>query len=395
MKSFLTNLVVAIVGIAVLVGVIFYWSEMRGVWPAVNPPPSEKTEDAVSEPNPAKNTTGLPLKLPDGFSISVFAKDLPGARVIVFDSLNNMWVSRTSEGAVTLLEVQDGAVKNQSDIFRNLRKPHGLAFEDFILYIAEEHRVSRVGTYTEDSLHKIADLPTQGGGHFTRTLGFGPDGRLYVSVGSSCNVCNEGDLRRAAIYSMKPDGSDFKLFAKGLRNTVFFTWSYLDGRMWGTDMGRDYLGDNLPPEEINILQEGKNYGWPICYGNKINDRNFDKNQYIRDPCEDTEAPQVEMPAHSAPLGLAFVPEEGWPEDYWHDLIVAFHGSWNRSEPTGYKLVRVKLDSKGNFEGIEDFITGWLQRDDVLGRPVDVIFYNRALFVSDDKAGVIYKITYQP
>ena len=389
-NSTLKNLGITIVGVAVLAGILFYWQNLRGVRPAVNPP----AETDLKNDTP-QNTTGMPLKLPDGFSIEIFAKGLPGARVMAFDGSGNMWVSRTSAGVITQLEMKDGRVIAQHDIFRNLRKPHGLAFDyrtPGLLYFAEENKITRVTLNSDDPGQKIADLPS-GGGHFTRTLGFGPeDLRLYVSIGSSCNVCNEGDLRRAAVYSMNPDGSDFKKFASGLRNTVFFTWSYVDGRMWGTDMGRDNLGDNLPPEDYNILAEGEYYGWPICYGNKVNDRNFDKNQYIRDPCQDSEAPKVEMPAHSAPLGLAFVPEEGWPEDYWHDLIVAFHGSWNRSDPTGYKLVRVKLDSKGNFEEFEDFITGWLQGNTVLGRPVDVVFYNRGLYVSDDKSGVIYKIT---
>jgi len=237
-------------------------------------------------------------------------------------------------------------------------------------------------------------LPTQGGGHFTRTLKFGPDDRLYVSIGSSCNVCVEKDERRAAIYTLNRDGSDFKKFASGLRNTVFFDWSYVDGRMWGTDMGRDLLGDDIPPDEINILEEGKNYGWPNCFGKNIHDTNFDKNVYIQDPCLDKTPPVVEMQAHSAPLGLAFVPEEGWPEDFWYDLIVAFHGSWNRSVPTGYKLVRIKLDAQGNYEGTEDFVTGWLQGNSALGRPVDILIQSGGtMFVSDDKAGVIYKISY--
>ncbi|MBI3952380.1 MAG: PQQ-dependent sugar dehydrogenase [Candidatus Doudnabacteria bacterium] len=391
MKNFLFNLAVALIAGAALIAAIFYWSNLRGVWPAVKPP-TEKIEDILNKPV-GKNETGMPLKLPDGFSISIFAKDLPGARVLAFDPLNNMWVARTKDGAVALLEIQDGTVRNQNDIFRNLRNPHGLAFDNFALYIAEEHRVSSVAAYSEDSLRKIADLPSEGGGHFTRTLGLGPDGKLYVSIGSSCNVCNEGNPRRAAIYSMSPDGSDFNLFAKGLRNTVFFTWDK-DGRMWGADMGRDLLGDDVPPDEINILEQGKDYGWPICYGKSIHDSNFDKNQYIRDPCSDKASSFIDLQAHSAPLGLAFIPKGFGPADWENDLIVAYHGSWNRSEPTGYKLVRIKLDGRGNYEGTEDFVTGWLQGNNSLGRPVDVIFKGQDMFVSDDKAGVIYKVTYE-
>ena len=182
--------------------------------------------------------------------------------------------------------------------------------------------------------------------------------------------------------------------------------------MWATEMGRDLLGDDIPPDEINIIEEGKNYGWPNCYGKNIHDDNFDKNTYIRNPCMEPfeTGSHVDLQAHSAPLGLAFVPEwgidsnmcfegleaacgGGFPDEYWNDLIVAYHGSWNRTNPTGYKLVRVKMDDYGNSIGVEDFITGWLGPKGVLGRPVDVKFHNGALYVSDDKAGVIYKIEY--
>ena len=393
--------------IAVAAGLIglgvFYWDNLRGIGPVIKSPPQDITDASF-------NTTGLPLSLPPGFSISVFAKDLPGARVVAM-SKDGMWVSQTSKGQISFLGVKDGKVIGQKAILENLRKPHGLAFDLLdpnILYVAEEHQINRFDLSRSASRRttlprpgeglgersKIADLPS-GGGHFTRTIRFGPDGRLYISIGSSCNVCIEKDARRAAIYSMNKDGSDFKLYAKGLRNAVFFDWSYVDGRMWATEMGRDYLGDNLPPDEINIIQEGQNYGWPICYGKNVHDTNFDKNVYIQDPCNDKIGSYVDLQAHSAPLGLAFVPEEGWPEEYWYDLLVAYHGSWNRSEPTGYKVVRIKLDEHGNYEGTEDFITGWLMPEGALGRPVDILTQPGGLmYISDDKAGVIYKVTYR-
>lgn len=374
-------------------------------------PSEDVTEPDLKLPVAGVNETDFPLNVPAGFSISVFADNLPGARVMTRDVFGNFWVSQTGEGVVSLVEVdqETGKAARVSPIFRGLNRPHGLAFHpesDFLLYIAEENGVSRVGTYSSprtiqgivrggDTLHKVVELPS-GGGHFTRTIAFGPDNRLYVSVGSSCNVCEESDDRRAKIFSMMDDGSDFKEFARGLRNTVFFTWSYIDGKMWGTDMGRDNLGDNLPPDEINIIEEGGNYGWPVCYGKNIHDTDFDKNTYIRNPCsEPFEKPaQVEIPAHSAPLGLAFVPEEGWPEDWWYDLVVAYHGSWNRSEKTGYKLTRIKLDAEGNYEGAEDFITGWFSDGEVYGRPVDVrVESGGVMYVTDDKAGLIYKIKY--
>src|SRR3989338_8186111 len=374
---------------------VFYWQNLRGIGPAIKLPAGDIVKEIEATQGPFENRTDFPLKLPDGFSIEIFAKDVPGARVMAFDPFGNMWVSRTSYGAVTMLETENGKVVRQNDIFRNLKKPHGIVFDykfPTMLYVAEEHRISRAPTSSDSGLEKIADLPS-GGGHFTRTIAFGPDDRLYVSIGSSCNVCNEKDDRRAKIFAMNRDGGDFKEFARGLRNAVFFTWSYVDGRMWATEMGRDLLGDDLPPDEINIIEEGKNYGWPNCYGKNIHDVNFDKNTYIRNPCmEPFEAgSHIDIPAHSAPLGLVFVPEEGWPEEYWYNLFVAYHGSWNRSEPTGYKVVRVKLDSRGNYLGTEDFISGWLSNGEASGRPVGLLIQpGGVMYISEDKAGGIYR-----
>ncbi len=416
-------------GVQRLIGVGVYWKNFRGIGPALRDSPQNITE--------VINTTGMPLKLPPGFSIEIFAKDLPGARVMVFDDFGNMWVSRTSEGIVSLLEIgkESGKVNRQDDVFRDLQKPHGLAFDpDFpnVLYIAEEHQVQKIGTYSDDPGEVILELP-RGGGHFTRTLGFGSDKKLYISIGSSCNACQESNPRRATILRHDPKTQITEIFARGLRNSVFFAWHPKTKKIWATEMGRDLLGDDIPPDEINIIDIGgpstdstgspqagsgqnsiPNFGWPNCYGKNIHDTAFDKNTYIRNPCmEPFELPShIDIPAHSAPLGLAFFPKEarlpdgqGWPEEFAGDLLVAYHGSWNRSEPTGYKIVRVKLDTEGNFEGmnstrstdstsspqVEDFITGWLTPEGALGRPVDIVFHQNGIYISDDKAGVIYKV----
>jgi glucose/arabinose dehydrogenase len=393
MKSILAKLIVVVMGGAIIWGILAYGS-MPKVTNNGNQHPIDNSESGGGTSKLDQNTTGLKLALAKGFSIETFAKNLAGARVIARDSFGNFWVSQTSKGTITELEISGSKVKSQNVVFKNLKNPHGLAIDNNVLYIAEETKISKVSLYSEDTLHKIADLPSSGGGHFTRTLGFGPDGRLYVSIGSSCNVCRETDERRAAIYSMNKDGSDFKLYARGLRNTVFFTWSPLDGSMWGTDNGRDLLGDNIPPDEINLLKSGGDYGWPNCYGDNIHDDGFDKNTYIRNPCMEPyeTPPKVNLQAHSAPLGLSFVPEEGWPQEYWYNLIVAFHGSWNRTTPTGYKLVRIRLDSKGSYKGTEDFLTGFLQGTNVSGRPVGVYAEpGGTIYVTDDKAGAIYRI----
>lgn len=379
------------------------------------PPPEDITalipgngeSGAGGTPPPSVNETGMPLKLPPGFSISIFAKDLPGARVMRFDSSGNLWVSRTSQGAVTRLEIRDGRVTRQTDVLTGLRKPHGLAFDHSdptALYLAEEHRLRRFRLSpagAPDQGEELLDLPA-GDGHFTRTIAFGPDDQLYVSVGSSCNVCIEQDERRAAILRYDPKTGQSEIFARGLRNAVFFTWDYVRGQMWATEMGRDWLGDNLPPDEITIVEQDKDYGWPLCYGKNVPDP-FGSER-VPDPCRGKTPSFADLPAHSAPLGLAFIPEEGWPEDYWYDLLVAYHGSWNRSQPTGYKVVRHKFDADGNYEGAEDFITGWLVQErpgefaatGALGRPVDIIVEpGGVMYLSDDKAGVIYRIAWLP
>ncbi|MEK7653949.1 MAG: PQQ-dependent sugar dehydrogenase [Patescibacteria group bacterium] len=367
--------------VAVLVGGYFVWNKYQ-------PTPV---------PAPSSDETVTGMQIPPGFQLDILAKGLSGARVIVQDQFGNFWVSRPSKGVVTTLEMEDGKVRRQVDVFKNMSQPHGLALDPqhpLNLYIAETDKISRVPLYSDGEIEKIADLPG-GGGHSTRTIEFGPDNRLYVSIGSSCNVCHEENQQRAKIFSMNPDGSDLKEFARGLRNTVFFTWSYVDGKMWGTEMGRDLLGDDLPPDEINILTEGRNYGWPNCYGKNIHDDAFDKNTYIRNPCMEPfeAASHIDLQAHSAPLGLVFVPEEGWPEEYWYDLLVSYHGSWNRSEPTGYKIVRLKLDSKGKYSGVEDFITGWIKDGAVSGRPVGLLIQpGGTMYITDDHAGVVYKLS---
>jgi glucose/arabinose dehydrogenase len=404
MKKYIIVVFGSAVVVAAVWGTIVYLPKLvsfvRGVKPVISPPPQSLASLVF-------NSTGLPLTLPPGFSISIFAKNLPDARVMTFDPSGRLVVSLTSEGKVVALPDED--VNHQADrsitVVQGLKNPHGLAFDcqgnaavqQCRLYVADSDQILSFAYDQSTALasdQKTIDTLPSGAGHFTRTIAFGPDGRLYVSTGSSCNVCNEADSRRAAIYSMNKDGSDFRQYAGGLRNSVFFTWSLADGRMWGTEMGRDYLGDDLPPDEINILKVGSNYGWPICYGHNIHDTNFDKNVYIQDPCNGKEPSHIDLPAHSAPLGLAFVPQQGWPQEYQGNLLVAYHGSWNRTTPTGYKIIRIKLDAKGNYLGTEDFITGWLTKDGALGRPVDIITQpGGIMYISDDKIGVIYRVTY--
>jgi len=338
------------------------------------------------------------LKLPDGFHIAVFA-EAASARMMVFSPGGALLVSEPDEGKVVALPdpKRTGKAERSVDVFTGLTEPHGLAFYKGKLYIAENSRV-RNYDWDEASLKAsnpkaLADLPGRGG-HSTRTVIFHND-KMYVSAGSSCNVCIEKDLRRATVMEFNPDGSGMKIFAKGLRNAVGLAINPKTDTIWVTVNGRDRLGDDLPPEVINDLgQTGGDFGWPYCYGDRIPDRNFSSPG--DDRCKNMIPPKVQMQAHSAPLGLAFYEATEFPAEYRNNLFVAFHGSWNRSVPTGDKLVRVKLDDKGQpLAGPEDFITGWQNATGKRwGRPVGIVFgADGSMYLSDDMAGLIYRVTY--
>ena len=358
---------------------------------------------------PALIEDDLPFSVPDGFAVSLVSDDVPGARVLGRDPIGTLVVSLTSLGTLVALPDADadGRIDSIETILEGLDSPHGFTFlcdptpvegsplQGCRLYVAEEGAVTSylydAHTRTAQFDEKIADLP-EGGGHSTRTLLPHPDGRLLVSIGSSCNVCEESDERRAAIYAIDLSTKEMKPFATGLRNTVFMAIEPVSGAIWGTDMGRDFLGDDLPPDEVNILREGSWYGWPWFYGKNTFDEQF-RPGVIPSFVQDASPSHLDIPAHSAPLGLAFVPEEGWPEDMWYDLLVAYHGSWNRSSPTGYKIVRFPLDARGMPEGpAVDFMTGFIGESGIYGRPVDIIAMpGGSLWISDDRAGAIYRI----
>ncbi len=413
-KKILRSLALFAVGMAVFAAVVFYAIDAlriaRGLKPVVLKPSQDITEiipragEVVTEnEEAAKNETDMPLALPEGFSVSIFAKDLKAPRVMMWGPDGNLWTSIPSQGKIVALRDAngDGFAEEIMTILDGLNRPHGMASRcdgaRCTIYIAESHQVAAYeyerGVLLK-SKKKVADLP-DGGRHFTRTLMFMPypnENILLISVGSSCDVCHEEDARRAKILALDVVSGEVKEFAKGLRNSVFMAIHPVTGKIWATEMGRDMLGDDLPPDEINIIEEGEWYGWPWFYGKNIEDYNF--SPYSRPSFAVEPKPSfIDIPAHSAPLGLAFFPEEGWPQEYWYNLLVAYHGSWNKREPTGYKIVRYIIDVQGNYIGEKDFISGWLQSDGTaLGRPVDILIQpGGVIFVSDDKAGVIYRI----
>ncbi len=400
-KIFIILPVLFALAISTYIG-IFYYKHLRGAKTAIFDPPYS-IGDVITNP------TESPLVLPPGFKIEVFAKDLSGARVIAFDRYGNIWVSRTKEGIVSFLAIQDGKMVKKIDVLTGLNKPHGLLFDNSLpdtLYIAEADKISSVQVpYTpgstdpvvpsNDSMNTLVDLTGDTGIHFTRSLAYSPQGEILVSIGSSCNVCEEESSLRASIQKLEKNVDTWQLipYATGLRNSVFLATNPVDGKIWATEMGRDLLGDTIPPDELNVIEKGNNYGWPVCYGNRIHDVQFDTKTYIMDPCALTTPSTYDLPAHVAPLGLAFIPEESfWPDEYWLDLLVAYHGSWNRSSPIGYSIVRIFLNEQGHIVGEEPFIEGWLTKNnEALGRPVDVKFMNGSLYISDDHAGVIYRV----
>lgn len=391
-------------GLLSLVFIIRIWA--GNFLPAILPsnvPQTEVKEDSFSNFQEVLPTQSRILKeidylsVADGFSIGLFVKGIGNARDLEFSDGGVLVASIPSEGKVVALPDKDldGGADQAVEILLGLNKPHGIAFFDGKLFVVEETRVSRY-LWNESMLaarkdKELFSLP-RGGRHTTRSIVFDKMGKMYVSIGSRCDVCFEEHPWIGSVIVSDSEGRSPRIFSKGLRNAVFITVDPVSDKVWVTEMGRDFLGDNLPPDEINILADGGDYGWPVCYGNKVWDRDFAKRDSSY--CSSTIAPVYEIPAHSAPLGLTFVNSKQFPTSWQGDLLVLYHGSWNRSSPIGYKVVR--LDVEGDkIIGSEDFVSGFLNGNQARGRPVDVIFDSEgSLFISDDKAGVIYKLVKQ-
>ena len=355
------------------------------------------TEQALVVPDVFVNQspTNRTLTVPEGYTVSVFAAGLGKARF--FDVADDGTVYLTDLNG-RVLAIRDDNDDNVADtiatVDSNLRSPHGIDWFGDDLYIGEEDQVVVYRSVKPDGSFDrkdvlVSGLPA-GEGHFTRTVQIGPDGKLYVSVGSSCNLCEETDPRRAAIVRYNPDGTGEEVFATGLRNSVGFVFSA--GKIWATENGRDRIGDNIPPEEINIVEQGKHYGWPYCHGDSDTGPEFpDRSEFCR---TEIQKPQYKFQAHSAPLGLTFVPSgTTFPNAMRNALFVALHGSWNRTDPTGYKVIT--FDTSDQNPDAKDFIFGWLLADgSSWGRPVGVGFSkNGSLLISDDKAGVLYNVRF--
>ena len=333
--------------------------------------------------------------LPDGFRINVFAEGLDGPRFIQFDPQGRLFVAERGADQIVMLVDEDGdGISDTRNIFAaGLNSPHSLVFHSGAWYVGLPNGVVRLIDTNGDDLADermtlIGNYPTNG--HNTRTVEFLADGRMVVSVGSSCNVCEEDDPRRASVLIY--DSAGEHLFASGLRNAVGLTIHPQTGQLWATNNGRDLMGDEFPPDNIYLLQEGADYGWPSCHSGVIEDPKFG----TPGACEGVPLPVVDLQAHSAPLGLVFYTGDTFPDEYQGDLFVAYHGSWNRSIPTGYKVVRLPFDGNVAGAAVVDFASGWLEdgNEKVTGRPVGLaVGHDGALYISDDEGGFIYRVQY--
>ncbi len=376
-------------------------------------PTPRPNNTAAPTPNPALRAapaapTGSPephqvpggtLMLPSGFDVNIYATKLGGARFMAVRPTDGMLFVADANGRILILpdDNNDGVADRTQVFASNLNQPSSIAFYQDWVYVGETNEVVRFPapnnamTAQGNKEVVVGNLPT--GGHWTRTVVFGPDGKLYVSVGSSCNLCEEKDPRRAAINVYDPDGTNGRLYATGLRNAVGVAFQPGTGQMWVTVNGRDSIGDDIPPDDLRTVSDGTFYGWPYCYNGPT------PNPEYKDAarCADVPPDSVALQAHSAVLGIAFGDQFAAPQQYKDSIYLAFHGSWNRTVKTGYKVVRVPLVN-GVPGTPEDFAFGWLpgNADDpgkVWGRPVGVtIGKDGALYITDDSTGTLYRIT---
>ncbi len=342
------------------------------------------------------------LKVPQGFEVKAFAKDLQNVRIIAVAPSGDIYVSRRDQGDVLLLKDanEDGVLDEAPRTVAHRPSVHGLAIGDGHLYMATATEVFRAPLNPDGSLGAIEriinDLP-DGGQHPNRTLAFGPDGMLYISVGSSCNACNESNPEHATLLRASPDGKSRTIFASGLRNTLGFAWDPKTGELWGLDHGIDFLGDDVQPEELNHIVKGKQYGWPHIWGKN------GQNPQSTPPGEITKAQWAQMSepmvlgytAHAAPMQLVFYTGSQFPAAYRGDAFVTMRGSWNRKPASGYEVVRIRFRN-GQPVTFEPFLSGFLtdggQKD--IARPVGLaVTRGGALLVGDDANGGIYRVSY--
>jgi glucose/arabinose dehydrogenase len=352
-------------------------------------------------PGPAANdaTVRQRYQVPDGFTLELYATDLTRARFLRFTPAGDLLVSRPGMGDIVLLRRDadgDGHPDARETLMTGLERPLGLDIAGDWLYIAESNRISRIrfnsdtGTVNGD-IQPLVEGLTDNGNHWSKTLRIGPDQKLYLAQGSTCNVCEEEDPRRATMMRFELDGSDPQIIATGLRNSAGFDWAPWSGELYATENGRDMLGDNFPPCELNLIEEGEFYGWPYYNGDNIPDPDMSADPFAKE--RNPTPPRHSFRPHNAPLGMTFLNGDKLPPQYQKSALAALHGSWNRSTPDGYKVVSLHWTQDGIEE--RDFLAGFNQDSSISGRPVDVAQGpDGAIYISDDYAGAIYRVAYQ-
>jgi len=342
---------------------------------------------------------GLPLdriKLPPGFEIAVWAADVPNARQMALSPGGTLFVGSRDEGAVYAVTSRGDRGEKVRVIARGLDMPSGVAFRDGALYVGEVHRVlrydgieARLDNPPEPAV--VSDKLPRDRHHGWKFIAFGPDGKLYVPVGAPCNICEPPGPLYAAITRMPPDGGGLEVFARGIRNSVGFDWHPETRELWFTDNGRDWLGDDRPPDELNRApRAGLHFGFPYCHGGSIPDPEFGSGH----ECTEFTPPAMRLGPHVAALGMRFYTGTMFPPEYRNQIFIAEHGSWNRSTPIGYRVSLVRVEGSRAVK-YEVFAEGWLENGRAWGRPADVLVMpDGALLVADDRAGAIYRISYK-
>jgi len=338
------------------------------------------------------------ITLPENFIISYFAKDVPGARSMTMGSNGIIYVGTRGENVIYALadKDHDGRADERTVVIDHLNTPNGVAYKDGDLYVAEISRVIKFSdidrSYDKHPKYDVVydDFPKDID-HGWKYIAIGPDNKIYVPVGVPCNICEPKDPY-GSITRINTDGSGFEIYARGIRNTVGFDWNPETKDLWFTDNGRDLMGDDIPPDELNVAPDkGLHFGYPYCHAGDIVDPKFGRGKV----CSNYASPAIKLGPHVAALGFKFYRGTSFPKEYSNRVFIAEHGSWNRREPIGYRITTVEI--QGNkAENYQVFAEGWLSKSgDAWGRPVDILeLKDGSILVSDDKAGAIYRISYQ-
>ncbi|MBC7921631.1 MAG: sorbosone dehydrogenase family protein [Ferruginibacter sp.] len=352
---------------------------------------------------PATEENVSQLRVPAGFKVSKFAEGLVNPRMMAVSEAGDVYVTNRAAGTVTLLRDADGDGKSdESQVVASKEQMHGITIHNNTVYLVTVKEVFAADIQTDGSLGAlqllIGDLP-DGGQHPNRTIAFGPDDRMYLTVGSTCNACKESSQESATILRVNAESSARTVFAEGLRNTIGFGWHPQTGELWGMDHGIDWLGDEEQPEELNQLVEGKNYGWPYIHGEGkfYTPIELPKDSTFERFRQRSANPTLVYQAHSAPLGMVFYTGSQFPVEYQNHAFITMRGSWNRREPSGYKVVRLHFEN-GKPTRFEDFLTGFLVKNnqEQFARLAGIALHrDGSLLVADDTNGVIYRVFYQP